>query len=227
MGMQQGCLLWPALFLWLAGFYVYTIQSTRSSSETVDLTSPPLCKASNVNVTFAFVIPKIRRKLYIFTQCQGQGKKIEQREFVYRSGVFDTWHTTSIHLKACPDSSTVSSFSSTSSPQQKNQSGDNMGIIIGSVTGAVVAIVIIVVAVLVAVRARSRKPVSALLTQDGAVDPENNTAEGPSQSIQDTGTVPENKAPRQTSLLTQADDGPSQTSLLTQEVTMVPENKAV
>ncbi|KAL8559008.1 hypothetical protein ACOMHN_039764 [Nucella lapillus] len=75
-----------------------------------------------------------------------------------------------------------SSFSSTSSPQQKNQSGDNTGIIIGSVTGAVVAIVIIVVAVLVAVRARSRKHVSALLTQDGAVVTVNMGTEGPSQT---------------------------------------------
>ncbi|XP_076465209.1 uncharacterized protein LOC143296990 [Babylonia areolata] len=102
-------------------YYMYTSKGSKDNSNTVDLTSPPLCDAASVTVTFSYVVTRAMGQLNVTTQCQGQGRDIDQRSLQYDYGSRKTWRQSDLTLRACSNSDTVVIFRGIipSFPQEK------------------------------------------------------------------------------------------------------------
>ena len=86
----------------LLGPYAALRKGSRDQSHTADLTSPPLCGAASVTVSFTYVITHLDCELHVLTQCQGHeagGDTIK-----YTASDAKTWHHKNVTLPACPHS---------------------------------------------------------------------------------------------------------------------------
>ncbi|XP_076465576.1 uncharacterized protein LOC143297228 [Babylonia areolata] len=91
-------------------YLIYTVKGSQDNSNTVDLTSPLLCDATNVTVTFNRVLSRRGCLLHVITQCQGQGRDIDNHSLRYDYAFREEWHPSNLTLRACSDSDTVVIF---------------------------------------------------------------------------------------------------------------------
>ena len=86
----------------LPGSYAYLRKGSRDQSHTADLTSPPLCGAASVTVSFTYVITHPSCELRVLTQCRGHEAGGDTIKYI--AAYSKTWQRKNFTLPPCPHS---------------------------------------------------------------------------------------------------------------------------
>ena len=89
-------------FISSLGPYAFLRKGPRDQSHTADLTSPPLCVAASVTVSFTYVITHPSCELRVLTQCQGHEAGSDTIKYI--TSYAKTWQRKNVTLPACPHS---------------------------------------------------------------------------------------------------------------------------